>query len=104
MDNPAPPAPPGQQAVAFEHTNSFPEVLERLRASLLVSTYQAGKLVVIGTHEGRLDFAFHSFEQVMGVAASPELSTCGRRVDRWRHLVDGAGPEHRYGKNRNGRV
>ena len=29
------------------HTSNFPEILRRLRASLLVTTYQAGKLVMV---------------------------------------------------------
>ncbi len=38
---------------------------------------------MIGTHQGRLDFAFHSFEQVMGVAASPHRIAIGTRRQIW---------------------
>jgi uncharacterized protein (TIGR03032 family) len=76
-------APPHQRAVHYEHTYSFVEVLEKLQVSLLVSTYQAGKLCVIGVHDKRLDFAFHSFEQVMGVAARPGRIAVGTKRQIW---------------------
>jgi hypothetical protein len=57
--------------VRFEYTPEFPRVLDSLGSALLVSTYQAGKLLVIGVHAGQLTFAFHDFERVMGVASWP---------------------------------
>ncbi len=65
--------------VRFEHSREFPHILEHLRASLLVSTYQAGKLVVVGSHQGRLTFAFHNFDRVMGVAVSRQRIAVGTR-------------------------
>jgi hypothetical protein len=59
----------GLREVRFEYTPEFPRVLESLGSALLVSTYQAGKLLVVGVHAGQLTFAFHHFERVMGVAA-----------------------------------
>ena len=49
--------------VRFEHTPNFAQVLEHLQVTLLVSTYQAGKLLAIGSHAGKLSFAFHGFDQ-----------------------------------------
>jgi uncharacterized protein (TIGR03032 family) len=43
-------------------------VLGQLGVSLLVSTYQAGKVLVVGVHEGAVVFSFHNFEQAMGLA------------------------------------
>ncbi len=68
-----------QQEVRYEHSSNFASVLEQLQMSLLVSTYQAGKLLVIGSHAGQLTFAFHSFDQVMGVAVSPTQLAVGMR-------------------------
>jgi uncharacterized protein (TIGR03032 family) len=65
--------------VRYEYTPNLPEILKGLGASLLVSTYQAGKLCVVGARDGKLTFAFHSFEQVMGVAASPARIAVGAR-------------------------
>src|SRR4051812_18703426 len=83
MNETSPPPPPGQRAVHYEHTLSFVEVLEQLQLSLLISTYQAGKLCVIGVHEKRLEFAFHSFEQVMGVAVRPGRIAVGSKRQIW---------------------
>jgi protein O-GlcNAc transferase len=58
--------------VRFEHSPSFPEILAQIQSSLLISTYQAGKLCVVGSRGGKLAFAFHDFKQVMGVATSPK--------------------------------
>jgi hypothetical protein len=50
---------------------------------LLVSTYSAGKLAVVGTNDARLDLAFHNFEQAMGVAWSPRRLAVGSRGQIW---------------------
>jgi len=72
-----------QREVKFEHTTSFVDILERHRLSLLISTYQAGRLIVVGTHQGQLSFAFHSFEQVMGVAARSNKVAVGSKRQIW---------------------
>ena len=71
--------PPDVREVRFEYSREFPSVLEHLRAALVVSTYQAGKLVVVGVHEGQLRFGFHSFDRVMGVAVGPRQVAVGTR-------------------------
>ena len=67
------------QEVRFEHTPNFAQVLEQLKITLLVSTYQAGKLLVIGSHEGKLSISFHGFVQVMGVAVCDNRRAIGSR-------------------------
>ncbi len=69
--------------VRFEYSPYFPEILQHCRASLLVSTYQAGKLGVIGVHDGKLDISFHSFEQAMGLAPGPMGIALGSRQQIW---------------------
>ncbi len=54
--------------VRYEYTNNLVPILTQLGSSLLLSTYQAGKLVVAGVHEGELQLSFHNFERAMGVA------------------------------------
>lgn len=56
------------QEFRFEHSPMFLEILQHCRCSLLVSTYQAGKLAVIGAHQGKLEVSLHHFDQAMGVA------------------------------------
>ena len=38
-----------QVAVEYEHSTNLPGVLQQLNLSVLISTYQAGKLVVVGS-------------------------------------------------------
>lgn len=72
-----------EREIAYEHSPGFTEVLARLGVSLLVSTYQAGKLGVVGTDAGRLTLAFHNFERAMGVAARPDRLAVGARRQVW---------------------
>jgi uncharacterized protein (TIGR03032 family) len=51
---------------------------------LLVSTYQAGKLVVVGVDErGSLSLTFHNFERAMGVAVRPNRLAIGTLTQIW---------------------
>ncbi len=65
--------------VHYEHTHDFAGILEQLQLTLLVTTYQAGKLLVIGSHLGKLTFSFHGFDQVMGVGVSSDRIAIGTR-------------------------
>jgi uncharacterized protein (TIGR03032 family) len=49
-------------------TESFPAVLRQLGISILVSTYQAGKLVVLRADGERLNTHFRDFQKPMGIA------------------------------------
>ena len=69
--------------VRFEYSPHFPQILEHLKATLLISTYQAGKLGCITAREGKLDLAFHNFEQAMGIAANPQRLAIGTRGQVW---------------------
>ena len=46
-----------------------------------MTTYQAGKLAVVGVNNGQLDFSFHDFEQAMGIAIGPDAIAVGSRRD-----------------------
>jgi len=50
------------------HTTTFPQLLEQLGISLLVSTYQAGKVIVVRAQDGVLNTHFRNFESPMGLA------------------------------------
>lgn len=69
----------GLVPVRFEATRTFAEILDFLGCSILLSTYQAGKLVALGSHRGELTISFLDFDQAMGVAASPETIAVGTR-------------------------
>jgi uncharacterized protein (TIGR03032 family) len=79
----SPSAPAGMTAVNYEYSRNFPAILQSLGASLLVSTYQAGKLAAIGAHDGALAISFHNFEQAMGVAYRPGMIAVGTRRQIW---------------------
>lgn len=58
--------------VQFQHSPSLPALLEQLRISLLVSTYQAGKLIAVGARGGQLALSFHNFDHCMGIGVGPD--------------------------------
>ena len=70
---------PADREVRYEHSRNVAPLLARLQASLLVSTYQAGKLAVVGARQEAVSLAFHNFERPMGVAAKPgSIAVAGR--------------------------
>lgn len=69
--------------VRYEHSRNLVPLLEQLNASLLVSTYQAGKVVAVAAHHGKLVLTFHNFEQAMGIAVSPRTLAVGARNQVW---------------------
>src|SRR5260370_1125237 len=50
------------------HTPNFPALLRQLGASLLVTTYQAGKLVMVRDEGDHLNTHFRTFKAPMGLA------------------------------------
>jgi uncharacterized protein (TIGR03032 family) len=65
--------------VRHEYTHSLPPLLNQLGVSLLVSTYQAGKLVAVGVTQGALTLSYHNFERAMGLAVKPDgIAVCAR--------------------------
>ena len=73
------PQPVDQVAVEYEHSSNLPLVLQQLNLSVLISTYQAGKLVVVGSYQDKPSFSFHTFDQVMGVAVARDQIAIGSR-------------------------
>jgi uncharacterized protein (TIGR03032 family) len=59
-------AEPGPLRAA--HTSNFPALLRQLGASLLVTTYQAGKLVMVRDEGDHLNTHFRGFQAPMGLA------------------------------------
>jgi uncharacterized protein (TIGR03032 family) len=66
--------------VRCTHSENLPELLSRLRISVLVSTYQTGHLVVVAVRQGRLVLTFYQFERAMGIAVKPgTIAVCTRK-------------------------
>lgn len=79
----APEATDHWREVRFRHSPSFVDVLREGRCSLLVSTYQAGKLLSIGLADDKIHFSFHNFDQAMGIAVSPRQVAVGAKNQIW---------------------
>ncbi|MDB4749972.1 TIGR03032 family protein [Rubripirellula sp.] len=65
------------------HTSNLPEILEHLGCSLMVSTYQAGRLVMLRTQNGTLNTHFRSFDKPMGLALSDNRLAVGAANSIW---------------------
>ena len=61
-------AAPPLEPLRSVHTASFPQVLNQYGISLLVSTYQAGRLVVLRADGNVLNTHFRGFQKPMGLA------------------------------------
>src|SRR6476646_1941362 len=69
--------------VRHEYTHSLPPLLDQLGVSLLVSTYQAGKVAVVGVADGELALSYHNFERAMGLAVKPDGIAVAARAQVW---------------------
>jgi uncharacterized protein (TIGR03032 family) len=76
---------PLTREIRHEYTHSLPPLLSRLGVSLLVSTYQAGKVAVVGVAQGELTLSYHNFERAMGLAVRPDRIAVAARAQVW-HL------------------
>ncbi len=75
-------APPTRE-IRHEYTHSLPPLLSRLGVSLLVSTYQAGKVAAVGVAGGELTLSYHNFERAMGMAVRPDTLAVAARAQVW---------------------
>ena len=60
-----------QARFTYRHSPEVVDFLNAIGASILVSTYQAGKLAVFRSHEERLSMLPRTFDQAMGIAVAP---------------------------------
>jgi len=74
---------PQQSPLRSVHTSSYPEILAQLNASVLVTTYQAGKLVVLRNEDGVLNTHFRNFMKPMGLAVQGGRLAIGCQIDIW---------------------
>ena len=65
------------------HTSNLPDILEHLGCSLMVSTYQAGRLVMLRAQDGVLNTHFRSFDKPMGIALSDNRLAVGAANSIW---------------------
>ena len=79
--NPAEPSEP----VRSIHSTSFPPLLRQLGISLLVSTYQAGKVIVVRADGDVLNTLCRNFESPMGMAERQGALVIGTRFHIWEY-------------------
>ncbi|HVX13046.1 MAG TPA: TIGR03032 family protein [Pirellulales bacterium] len=78
-------AEPATTAVEFHYsqTDSFVALLQQLSASLVVTTYQANKLLVVRAAQGGLSTLVRTFDQPMGLALAGRRLAVGTRNQIW---------------------
>jgi uncharacterized protein (TIGR03032 family) len=76
------PQPPPLRSI---HTSNFPALLQELGISLAVSTYQAGKLVLVRPDSDYLNTHFRSFNKPMGLAVSGDRLAIGTALEIWEY-------------------
>ena len=79
----APSPAPESSPFRSVHTGSFVQRLLTLRSSLLVSTYQTGKLICARARDGELNTHFRNFEKPMGIAVADGRFALGTRTEVW---------------------
>ncbi len=67
------------------HTSNFAAILQELGISLLVTTYQAGKLVMLRPDGERLNTHFRGFSKPMGLAVDGDRLAIGTSVEIWEY-------------------
>jgi uncharacterized protein (TIGR03032 family) len=65
------------------YTTNFPALLRQVGASLLVTTYQAGKLVLVRDEGDHLNTHLRSFQAPMGLALAGDWLALGTQLQVW---------------------
>ncbi len=68
------------------HTPNFPALLRQVGASLLVTTYQAGKLVIVRDEGDHLNAHFRVFQAPMGMALDGDRLAVGTTIQVWEYV------------------
>lgn len=62
------------------NTSNFASILSQLGVSLLVTTYQAGKLIIVRAEDQNLNVHFHNFPMPMGLAVDGRRMVLGTKT------------------------
>jgi uncharacterized protein (TIGR03032 family) len=82
-EEPKPAADPEKDPLRSVHTTSLVELLKQGGFSFLVSTYQAGKLIVVRVDGDTINTHFRNFHTPMGVAYDRGRLAVGTQVHAW---------------------
>jgi uncharacterized protein (TIGR03032 family) len=85
-----------EQVLGSVHTSNFPDILRELNACVLVSTYQAGKLVILRPDGNSINTHFRTFNRPMGMAADRQRLMLGAMMEiaEFRNMPDVAKRMH----------
>ena len=72
-------------ALRSVHTSNLPELFDRLKISLVVSTYQAGKVILVRSDRRTLNTHFRTFVKPMGIAADESRIIIGGANTVWEY-------------------
>ena len=72
-----------QEPLRSTHTGNFSALLHELGISLVVSTYQAGKLITIRADGTEINTHFSVFKKPMGIATKSDRLAIGTRYQVW---------------------
>lgn len=78
-NDPAPPPAP----LTSVYTNNLPAILDHFGISLAVSTYQAGKVILVRSDGGGINTHFRDFDKPMGLAVDGQRLTVGGQNTVW---------------------
>ena len=78
-----PPESSEDAALRSVHTANLPGLFEQLNISLVVSTYQAGKVILVRNDGGTINTHFRSFAKPMGITADANRLTVGGTNTVW---------------------
>lgn len=77
------PPPPDPNPLRSVHTTSLRDLLRQLQVSLVVTTYQAGKVILVRADGERVNTHFRSFHKPMGCVADATRLTIGGANSVW---------------------
>ena len=70
-------------ALRSVYTSNLPDILAQLNISLVVSTYQAGKVILVRNDAGTINTHFRNFQKPMGIAAHQHRLCIGGAKTVW---------------------
>lgn len=71
----------GLEPLRSVYTKAVPEIFDRISSSLLISTYQSGRLICARYEDGHLNTHFRAFDRPMGIAVRDDWLAVGTRSE-----------------------
>ena len=69
--------------VRYEHSPGLPRLLNEIGASLVLTTYQAGRVITVGVHDKALQIRFNYVPHAMGLSRTPSGLAIGSLNGVW---------------------